>query len=508
MRKAYGQLVLQTTGLVAAFMIWVLLAPLLPFIREEIPLSAAQAAWATAVPVVLGSLLRVPFGYLAGRFGARAVFTSAFLFLAVPLFILASARTFRDLLSAGFLLGVAGALFSVGVTSLPRYFAPTRHGLVNGVYGMGNIGTAATSFLAPILARAYGWAASARIYVVLAALFAVLCWLFGDRREAKEKTSGITAQLVEVGKRPKLWLLSLFYFVTFGSFVAFTVYLPQFLVDRFGVGKVEAGFSTAVFIAVCTLARPVGGWLADRKDALTVLAAVFAGMAAAGVALAFSPTMAHFAAGCLLVAVCAGIGNGAVFKLVPAYFRTERGTASGVVAMFGGLGGFFPPLVMSFVQDVTGHFGIGFMALSEFALAAMILALGMRDRERLWLYRQMLDYAPQGVLLTDARGVIRHVNPAFSAVTGYAREEAVGRRPNLLKSGVHDRTFYENMWRKLQETGRWCGEIWNKRKNGELYPEWLTIGAIRDESGDIRYYVGMFSDLTDYRRGERRAEPR
>ena len=108
----------------------------------------------------------------------------------------------------------------------------------------------------------------------------------------------------------------------------------------------------------------------------------------------------------------------------------------------------------------------------------------------------------EGVTITDAKGTILSVNPAFTFITGYRQEEALGQNPRILKSDRHDDEFYRLMWRKLVSTGAWSGEIWNRRKNGEIYPEWLSISAIREESGRVRNYVAVFHDMTDIKRSE------
>jgi NNP family nitrate/nitrite transporter-like MFS transporter len=489
------QLPLQTLSLVAGFMVWVLLSSLLPFIKEDIHLASGQIAWVTATPVILGSVLRVPIGYFTNRFGARTLFALSFLILIAPLYYLSRAATLFDLIAGGLFLGIGGAVFSAGVTSLPKYYSKEKHGLVNGLYGMGNIGTAVTSFSAPMFAKLFGWAATVQLTIGIMALFALLNFLFGDRSEPKSAVP-LKPQLQAVSRKPKLWLLSLFYFITFGSFVAFTVYLPNFLVNSFQLDKVDAGLRTAGFIALCTLVRPLGGWLADRRNAFVVLMFVFAGLTVSGVVLSFSPSLLMYSIGCLLVAFCAGIGNGAIFKLVPLYFAKEGGIANGVVAMFGGLGGFFPPLVLSFVQQMTGHVAIGFMALSEFALAGLILTTWLYGQERLQLARQILDSTTQGMLVTDKQGIIRQVNPAFTALTGFTEQEAIGQTPAILKSGEQDRAFYDRMWRSIREKGSWQGEIVNRRKNGESFLEWLTISTIANEPGDVKKYAGLFSDIT------------
>lgn len=374
MQSGKVQLLLQTVGFVAGFMIWVLISALLPFIREDIPLSPLEIAWVTATPVVLGSVLRIPLGVYTNRFGARLMFLLSFLFLIVPVILLSFANSFASLILSGFFLGVGGAVFSIGVTSLPRYFPSSSHGLVNGIYGMGNIGTAVTTFSAPVLANWVGWRTAALFALGVILLYVLLILLMGDRKEERKKSS-IIASISQVWNRPKVWFFSLFYFVTFGSFVAFTVYLPNFLVSAFSLDKVDAGLRTAGFIVLATLARPVGGWLADKGNPFQVLAAALFGLTTAGAMLSFSLNLPLFTVGSLLMALSAGIGNGAVFKLVPLHFSSQAGIVNGIVGMFGGLGGFFPPLVLNYVHELTGHYAIGFMALSEFALANLVLTL-------------------------------------------------------------------------------------------------------------------------------------
>src|SRR5690606_8089716 len=147
-------LTLQTSSLVVGFMVWVILSSLMPYIQEDIQLTSGQIALVTAVPVILGSLLRVMIGYWTNRYGARLIFTISFIVLVLPVFVISQANSMMVLILGGLLLGIGGAVFSIGVTSLPKYYPKEKHGFVNGIYGAGNIGTALTSFLAPVLANA------------------------------------------------------------------------------------------------------------------------------------------------------------------------------------------------------------------------------------------------------------------------------------------------------------------------------------------------------------------
>lgn len=374
MGKRNHQLVLQTFNLIVGFMVWVIISALMPYIQNDIAISSNELALVTAIPIILGSILRIPIGYWTNRFGARFLFFISFLILTIPVYFISVANSVLDLIFGGLALGIGGAVFSVGVTSIPKYYPKDRHGFVNGIYGAGNIGTAITSFCAPILASSIGWRMTVQLYIFLLIIFALLTFFLGDKTEQKVSTP-LFQQIKGVYRNNKLWFLCLFYFITFGSFVAFTVYLPSFLVNHFLLEKVDAGFRTAGFIALATLVRPIGGWLADKMNPFIILIFVFSGLSFAGLVLSFSPTLPIYTVGCLLVALCAGTGNGTIFKLVPFYFSKQAGIVNGLVAAMGGLGGFFPPLVLSILFHFTGHYAIGFMALSEFSLASLIIVI-------------------------------------------------------------------------------------------------------------------------------------
>jgi NNP family nitrate/nitrite transporter-like MFS transporter len=493
MNQGARQLILQTGSLVAGFMIWVIISSLMPFIVSDIHLTSNEIAWATAVPVILGSLLRIPIGFWTNRYGARVLFIISFIVLLLPITLISMGHSLVILIIGGFLLGIGGAVFSIGVTSLPKYFSKTKHGFINGVYGAGNIGTALTSFSAPILANSFGWRGTVRIYLVLVLVFVILNFIFGDRNERKVNQS-LSLVFKQVYKNPKLWFLSLFYFITFGSFVAFTIYLPTFLVNHFDLEKVDAGLRTAGFIAIATLFRPIGGWLGDKINPYLILSAVFFGLTFSGFLLSFTPSLPIYSFGCILVAFCAGIGNGAIFKLVPMYFSKQAGIVNGIVSAMGGLGGFFPPLILTILFNLTGHYAIGFMSLSEFSLASLILVVWLYYQEKLDISSKIVNNAVDGICLTDNTGIIQKVNPAFTRITGYSQEEVVGKTPSVLQSGEHNILFYKKMWGDLTTNGFWEGFIWNKRKNGQIYKEWLSITAIKDDAGEIKNYVGMFTE--------------
>lgn len=177
---------MQTLNLVVGFMVWVLISSLVPFMTEDIHIPAGSIAILTAIPVILGSILRIPLGYFTNLYGARIVFITSFILLLFPVFYISEASSFVDLMIGGLFLGIGGAVFSVGVTSLPKYYPKEKQGFVNGLYGVGNIGTAVTTFSAPVVATQIGWSLTVKVYLILLLIFIALNIFLGDRKEEKK----------------------------------------------------------------------------------------------------------------------------------------------------------------------------------------------------------------------------------------------------------------------------------------------------------------------------------
>lgn len=381
MKKGVSQLTLQTLSLVAGFMAWSIISPLMPFISQDVDISPGQISVILAIPVILGSVLRVPFGYLTNIVGAKWVFFWSFIVLLLPIFLLGQAQSPGMLMLSGFFLGIGGAIFSVGVTSVPKYFSKDKVGLANGIYGVGNIGTAVSSFCAPVLAGVIGWQNTVRSYLIILSIFAILMFFLGDKNEPKVKIP-LMAQVKDLSKNYKLYYLSLWYFITFGAFVAFGIFLPNFLVDHFSIDKVDAGIRSGIFIALATFLRPVGGVIGDKFNAVQALIIDFVIMIIGALILSLSSHIVLFTIGCLAISICAGIGNGLIFKLVPSYFSKEAGSANGIVSMMGGLGGFFPPLVITFVTSITGSSHLAFFFLAIFGVIALITMIHLNKKEK------------------------------------------------------------------------------------------------------------------------------
>jgi NNP family nitrate/nitrite transporter-like MFS transporter len=309
------------------------------------------------------------------------VFTGMLAYSAGAAVLIGFADSYEALLGAGLILGTAGASFAVGVPFVAEWYEPRRQGFALGVYGMGNIGTAVAAFSIPAMREAWGQEVAGIVFGVVLASYALL-WASLARDAPGERPP--PPRYLEVLKSGwELWRLSIFYFVTFGGFVAMAIFLPKLLTDWFDFSLTSAGLRAAGFTVVATAARPIGGWLSDRIGARTVLAVAFFGVGFDAVGLSWQasgPKIVPVTIFCLTMAGFLGLGNGAVFKLVPLQVPRSKGAVTGIVGAAGGLGGFFPPLVLGLVKDATGEFVLAFVFLVAFAWFCAGLALGMPSK--------------------------------------------------------------------------------------------------------------------------------
>jgi NNP family nitrate/nitrite transporter-like MFS transporter len=381
-RQSYINLALATLAFAVAFTAWGLISPLASQIQQDLGLDNTATSVLIAVPVLLGSLLRIPMGIFTDRYGGRKVYTALLLFTLLPVALMGVANSFWTYVLGGLFLGTAGASFAVGVPFVSRWFSPDKQGMALGIYGMGNIGTAVAAFSMPALVDALGSRQSAFwFYLLPVTLMAIVFWLFARDAPGMVQPKSLGDSLAVLRAEKMAWVLSLFYFLTFGGFVAIANYLPKLLVDWFGLERGDAGLRAAGFTVVATLARPLGGWLADKVGGNTVLTWVFGAgpVGALGLAwLAGSPDMVLATVLFLTSALGLGLGNGAIFKLVAQHFPKNTGLITGIAGCAGGLGGFFPPLLLGSVRDATGTYALGFVLLAVFAVACLAVLLGMR----------------------------------------------------------------------------------------------------------------------------------
>ncbi len=382
-------LALATFAFTVTFWAWNLIGPLAVRYTASMELSGGQKALLVATPVLVGSVGRIPVGALTDRFGGRLMFPFLTL-LTVPFVLLVAsagnAASFPLILLFGFFLGIAGTTFAVGIPFVNAWFDPAQRGFATGVFGAGMGGTALSAFFTPRLVKWFGYTQTHLLMVAALLVTAAICW-FGMRNSPRwaPNTDPALPKLLAAAKLPVTWRMSFLYAVTFGGFVAFSTYLPTYLKDVYSFDLTAAGTRTAGFAIAAVLARPLGGILSDRIGPRMVLIISLAGTAILAVLLAIKPPL-EVPAGVAFVAMAffLGLGTGAVFAWVALQAPPERvGSVTGLVGAAGGLGGYFPPLIMGASEDaIFPDYGFGLALLCIVAIAALIFTIvGNRSAE-------------------------------------------------------------------------------------------------------------------------------
>jgi NNP family nitrate/nitrite transporter-like MFS transporter len=384
MREPRGngrQLTLALVAFTVTFYGWALLGPLGPELQEDLGLSDVQLSIAVAVPVLLGSIMRIPMGVLAERFGGRRVFTWLLAFSILPLLALALVHdSFAAIIALGFLLGFSGASFAIGVPFVNRWYPPARQGTALGIYGAGMGGTVLAGLTAPRIADALSITAVFLFAAALVVIVLVIWVALARDAPGPTRPTSFRDPIAVLGTGTRAWALVLFYFLAFGGFVAMYLYLPKLLTGVHDLSKTDAGARAAGFALLAVVGRPLGGVVADRIGAERVLFVSFVVVLVLALGLAAGyDSMVALTLCCLVMALFLGLAMGAVFKLVPVWFPDRVGAVTGVVAAAGGLGGFFPPLVMGVVKSATGGYGLGFVLMALVAAASLLVLRLMRS---------------------------------------------------------------------------------------------------------------------------------
>ncbi|WP_443065604.1 nitrate/nitrite transporter [Streptomyces sp. NBC_00557] len=374
--RAWLMLALATVGFAVNFWAWALLSPLGPRFKDSLDLSSFQQSLLVAVPVVVGSLGRIPVGALTDRYGGRVMFPLVSAATIVPVLYLGLAghSSLTELLVGGFFLGIGGTAFAVGVPFVNAWFPPERRGLAIGIFGAGMGGTAISALTTVKLVKAHGMANPFLITAAVLAVYAVIAaLLLRDAPGRTMPTEPMGRRLAATLKLGITWQASALYAVAFGGYVAFSVYLPTYLKTGYGLTQADAANRMAGFVLLAVAMRPVGGWLSDRIGPVRVLAGVLTVVLAGAFVQAFTPSLAPVGTiAFLAMAAALGAGSGAVFALVALLAPANKvGSITGVVGAAGGLGGFLPPLVMGSLYGTYGSYAAGLALLGVVAAAAL-----------------------------------------------------------------------------------------------------------------------------------------
>ena len=367
-----------------AFMVWVLLGPLGVQIAKDLGLTHAQKGMMVATPVLAGAILRLFMGVLVDHLKPKLAGAIGQVIVIVALFFAwyFGIHSYAQALILGGFLGVAGASFAVALPLASRWYPPEHQGTALGIAGAGNSGTALAALIAPSLAIAFGWT---NVFgLALLPLIVVFVFYLLVARDAPEcPPPKSLAEYLKVLQDSDAWWFMFFYSVTFGGFVGLASSLTIYFNIQYGLDAKTAGFFTAACVFAGSMVRPIGGNVADRiggiksLSVMYVLGAIFLGIASIGLPTAWMALLAFVGAMLAL-----GMGNGAVFQLVPQRFRKEIGVMTGLVGMAGGVGGFYLASSLGYARQITGSYQMGLLIFATLAILALAGLSGVKTRWR------------------------------------------------------------------------------------------------------------------------------
>jgi NNP family nitrate/nitrite transporter-like MFS transporter len=355
-----------------SFMVWVMLGALGVQIAASLGLDPAQKGLMVAVPVLAGALLRVVNGVLVDRIGPKL--TGAVCQAIVIIGLIAAwaigIDAYSHVLMLGLVLGVAGASFAVALPLASRWYPPKYQGVALGIAGAGNSGTVLAALFAPSLAKAFGWENVIGM-AAIPLMVAFIVYMVFAKDSPEQPEAKTLPQYMSVLKTADAWWFMAFYGVTFGGFVGLSSSLTIYFNAEYGLSAVTAGLFTAACVFAGSFLRPVGGALADRLGGIRALSIMLVVAAAALVVISLRMPTAALALVAVIICMSAlGMGNGAVFQLVPQRFRKEIGVMTGLVGMFGGVGGFYLASTLGVSKQLTHSYQAGFLGFAVLALAA------------------------------------------------------------------------------------------------------------------------------------------
>jgi NNP family nitrate/nitrite transporter-like MFS transporter len=367
-----------------SFMVWVMLGPMGVQIAKDLALTPAEKGLMVATPVLAGALLRLPAGILVDHLKPKL--TGAIMQALVILGLLSAwvfgVGTFSQVLMVGCVLGVAGASFAVALPLASRWYPPAHQGTALGIAGAGNSGTVFAALFAPGLAAAFGWPNVFGLAVIPLVLTLVVYLAIAKDSPACPPPQRLRDYL-SVLKIGDAWWFMFLYSVTFGGFVGLASSLTIYFNDQYGLTPVVAGYFTAACVFAGSMVRPLGGAVADRVGGVRSLSVMYAVAAAALTTVSFGLPQAWMALTVFVIAMLAfGMGNGAVFQLVPQRFRREIGVMTGLVGMTGGLGGFYLASSLGYAKQFTGSYQAGFLVFAALAALALAGLTGIKGRWR------------------------------------------------------------------------------------------------------------------------------
>ncbi len=381
--KRYSVLVSSTLSFTVCFMIWMMLAVVGIKVQEEMGFNQTQYGILIALPVLSGSLIRVPLGILTDRYGGRIVLFALMMISVPAIFLMSYATHYWHFLIIGLLMGLAGGSFSVGTPYVARWFPKHQQGMAMGVFGAGNAGSAVNKFLAAWLITTYGtWQVVPTVYSAIMLAMAVIFWFtsYHDPKHLVSSSVTLREQLALL-KDPGVLRYSQYYSVVFGGYVALALWMTKYYVGEYGMGLKTAAFLAACFSLPGGVLRAFGGYLSDKFGAYKVTWAVMWVCWVCFFLLSYPQTdlvikttsgstsfhiglnVTLFTILMFTVGVAMAVGKASVFKFVADDYPHNIGAVSGIVGLAGGMGGFLLPIMFGALEDFTGIRSTSFMLL-------------------------------------------------------------------------------------------------------------------------------------------------
>lgn len=376
---------MSTLAFTICFAVWVMFSIIGIPIKELLKLSETQFGLLAAIPILTGSLVRLPLGMLTDKYGGRIVFFLLMLACVAPLYFIGSATKYWHFLVLGLFVGLAGGSFSVGISYCARWFTRERQGFAMGIFGAGNAGAALTKFVAPSLVVAFGWQFVPKVYAIGLLITAVAFWFLTWTDESHQVSSRITVRAQLRALRDiRVWEYSQYYAIVFGGYVGLSLWMTKYYINEYGFDIRTAAIVASAFVLPSGVLRALGGWLSDRFGARAVTAAVIWVSWVGLLLLSFRLTnWILFTAILFVVGLMWAFGKASVFKHVADEYPENIGVISGIVGLVGGLGGFLLPIFFGMLLDLTGIRSSAFFLLFVFTTVSVIwLHLGERVRRR------------------------------------------------------------------------------------------------------------------------------
>jgi NNP family nitrate/nitrite transporter-like MFS transporter len=383
--KQISVLTLSTVAFTVCFAVWVMFSIIGISIKELLALNETQFGLLAAIPILTGSLVRLPLGMLTDKYGGRIVFFVLMLACVAPLYMIGSATKYWQFLVLGLFVGLAGGSFSVGISYCARWFSRPRQGFAMGVFGAGNAGAAVTKFVAPSLVLAFGWQVVPKVYAVALLLTAVAFWFFTWTDPSHRVARSVTVrEQLRALRDVRVWEYSQYYAIVFGGYVGLSLWMTKYYISEYGFDLRMAALVASMFVLPSGVLRALGGWLSDRFGARNVTATVIWVSWVGLLLLSFRlRSWILFTAILFVVGLMWAFGKASVFKHISDEYPDNIGVISGIVGLVGGLGGFLLPIFFGVLVDLTGLRSSAFLLLFVFTTVSVIwLHAGERVRRR------------------------------------------------------------------------------------------------------------------------------